>query len=62
MSSWFYLVYFSFRRQLRPKRLAVAVLLFILLIVVVAVVGAERSLSTRSFIQDIVGGRISKVG
>ena len=54
MSSWFYLVYFSFRRQLRPKRLAVAVLLFILLIVVVAVVGAERSLSTRRFIQDII--------
>ncbi|MFP6632108.1 MAG: ABC transporter permease subunit [Planctomycetota bacterium] len=54
MSSWFYLVYFSFRRQLRPKRLAVAVLLFILLIVVVAVMGAERSLSTRRFIQDII--------
>ena len=54
MSSWFYLIYFSFRRQLRPRRLAVAFLFFILLIVVVAVVGAERSLRVRRFIRAII--------
>ena len=55
MSSWFYLVYFSFRRQLRPRRLAVALLLFILISVVVAVVGVERSWSTEHFIEFIIG-------
>ncbi|MFP6737683.1 MAG: ABC transporter permease subunit [Planctomycetota bacterium] len=54
MSSWFYLVYFSLRRQLRPRRLVVALLLFILLTVVVAVAGAERSLSIERFIQAII--------
>ena len=54
MSSWFYLVYFSFRRQLRPRRLAVALLLFILISVVVAVVGAERSWSAKRFIKFII--------
>ena len=54
MSSWFYLVYFSFRRQLRPRRLAVALLLFILISVVVAVVGAERSWSAERFIKFII--------
>lgn len=54
MSSWFYLVYFSLGRQLRPRRLAVALLLFILLIVVVAVVGNERSLSIRRFVRAII--------
>ena len=55
MSSWFYLVYFSFRRQLRPRRLAVALLLFILISVVVAVVGVERSWSAERFIGSIIG-------
>ena len=54
MSSWFYLVYFSLRRQLRPRRLVVALLLFILLTVVVAVAGAERSLSIERFIRAII--------
>ena len=54
MSSWFYLVYFSLRRQLRPRRLVVALLLFILLTVVVAVAGTERSLSIERFIQSII--------
>ncbi len=54
MNSWIYLVYFSLRRQLRPRRLAVAFLLFILLIIVAALVGDERSLSIRRFVRAVI--------
>ena len=54
MSSWLYLVCFSFRRQLRPRRLAVALLLCILISGVVVVLGIERPWSAKRFIRAII--------
>ena len=39
MNSWLYLVFFSLRRQLRPRRLVVALILFLVLAVLVGTRG-----------------------
>lgn len=49
MSSWLYLVYFSFRRQLRFRRLAVAFVLFVIISLVVGFSGSDRLWSATRF-------------
>ena len=49
MNSWLYLVYFSFRRQLRPRRLAVAFILFAVIALLVGFRGFFEPWEVKSF-------------
>ncbi|MEC9353616.1 MAG: ABC transporter permease subunit [Planctomycetota bacterium] len=49
MNSWLYLVFFSLRRQLRPRRLVVALVLFLVLAVLVGTRGLIDPWKIKSF-------------
>ena len=49
MNSWLYLVYFSFRRQLRPRRLVVAFILFAVIALLVGFMGFFEPWKVKSF-------------
>ena len=49
MNSWLYLVYFSFRRQLRPRRLVVAFILFAVIALLVVFRGFFEPWEVKSF-------------
>ena len=49
MNSWLYLVYFSFRRQLRPRRLVVAFILFAVIALLVGFRGFFEPWKVKSF-------------
>ena len=55
MNSWLYLVLFSLRRQLRPRRLIVALILFLVLAVLVGLIGLIDPWEIKSFGRWIIG-------
>ncbi len=55
MNSWLYLVCFSLRRQLRPRRLIVALILFLVLVVLVCTIGLVEPWKIKTFGRWIIG-------
>ena len=55
MNSWLYLIYFSFRRQLRPQRLVVSFILFVAMVLLVGSMGLTNPWSVQGFARWILG-------
>ena len=55
MNPWLYLIYFSFRRQLRPQRLVVSFILFVVMALLVGLIGWANPWTVQGFARWIIG-------